>query len=184
MREANQMLEAIELNKHETALAAQAKDADQRSLEDHDYERTVQAGRASRSLMELLLQQDAIPEVRLRYFVDPQYNGGNRKSSRRELFRRNAHSDEEMYEHPHFWKYLLFFIHGAKLPENVKSRLAELAADTKRDHGSLDKLARELCRSLREDNATKAEEFFKLAMDCDCTLTEGMNVRRAVMSAR
>jgi hypothetical protein len=53
-----------------------------------------------------------------------------------------------------------------------------------RDHGSLDKLARQLSRSLPEDNATKAEEFFKLAMDCDCTLTEGMNVRRAVMSAR
>lgn len=178
------MLEAIELNEHEAVLAAQVKEANRRSLEDHDYERTIQAGRASRSLMELLLQRDAIPDVRLRYFVDPQYNGGNRKSSRRELFRRNAHGDGVMYEHPHFWKYLLFFILGAKLPENVKTRFAELAADTMRDHGSLDKLARQLSRSLPEDNATKAEEFFKLAMDCDCTLTEGMNVRRAVMSAR
>jgi hypothetical protein len=182
--EASQMPEAIELNEHEAALATQVKEANRRSLEDHDYERTMQAGRASRSLMELLLQRDAIPQVRLRYFFDPQYNGGNRKSSRHELFRLNAHSDEKMYEHPHFWKYLLFFMLGAKLPENVKSRFAELAADTMRDHGSLDKLARELSRSLPEDNATKAEEFFKLAMDCDCTLTEGMNVRRAVMSAR
>jgi hypothetical protein len=30
-------LEAIELNEHEAALAAQVRDANRRSLEDHDY---------------------------------------------------------------------------------------------------------------------------------------------------
>lgn len=178
------MMNAIDLNEDEAGLAAQVKEANRLALVDHDYERTIHAGNASKELMGLLLKRNAIPDVRLRYFTDPHYNGRNPKSSRYALFRRNATSDAEMYEHPHFWKYLLFFILGAKLPETVKAGFAELAADTMRDPGSLEKLARRLSRSLPEDNETKAEEFFKLAMDCGCTLAEGMNVRRAVMAAR
>ena len=178
------MMNTIELNEHEAILAAQVKEADRLLLVDHSYERTISAGHASRELVALLLKRKAIPEVRLKYFTDPRYNGGNSRSSRCELFRRNTGSDAEMYEHPHFWKYLLFFIFGAKLPAPVKTRFAGLASDTTRDHGALERLARELSRGLPEDNGTKAEEFFKLAMDCGCTVAEGMNVRRAVMAAR
>jgi hypothetical protein len=178
------MMNAIELTAEEATLAAQVKEANRLSLVNHDYDRTISAGLASEKLIGLLLERKAIPDVRLRYFADRQYNGGNPKSSRYELFRRNADSDAAMYRHPHFWKYLLFFIFGAKLPEPVKERFAELADDDMRNHGSLAALARQLSRTLPEDSGTKAEEFFKLAMDCGCTVMEGMNVRRAVMAAR
>jgi hypothetical protein len=178
------MLGPIELTGHEATLAAQVREADRLLLHEHNVERTRNAGFASCELMGLLLKRNAIPDSRLRYLTDERYNGSNPRSSRLELFRRNAHSNAEMYEHPHFWKYLQYFLWGAKLPETVISQFSQLAAEKYRDHGSLEKMARQLSRTLSEDNAAKAEEFFKLAIDCDCTVTEAMNVRRAVLSVR
>jgi hypothetical protein len=59
-----------------------------------------------------------------------------------ELFRRNAQSNAEIYEHPHVWKYLQYFLWGAQLPETVVLEFSQLAADKFRDHGSIEKLAR------------------------------------------
>ncbi len=178
------MLGSIELTEHEATLAARVKEADRLLLHEHNVERTRSAGIASRELMELLLKRKAIPEARLRYFTDERYNGSNPRSSRMELFRRNAESNAEMYEHPHFWKYLQYFLWGANLQETAVSQFSQLAVDKFRDHGSLEKLARQLSRTFPGDHATKAEEFFKLAIDCDCTVSEAMNVRRAVLSTR
>lgn len=89
-----------------------------------------------------------------------------------------------MYEHPHFWKYVLYFINGADLPSAIVERFAELAKDSMREYNTLSSFARQASGRLTGDHGTKADEFFKLAIDCDCPLTEAIGVRRAVMQAR
>lgn len=53
-----------------------------------------------------------------------------------------------------------------------------------REYNTLSSSARQASRQLPGDRGTKADEFFKLAIDCDCPLTEAIGVRRAVMQAR
>jgi hypothetical protein len=89
-----------------------------------------------------------------------------------------------MYEHPHFWKYLVYFISGADLSNEVAARFVVISKDTMRDYDALSSFARRTSRQLPGDRGTKAEEFFKLALDCDCPLTEAIQIRRAVMQAR
>ncbi|HZC22783.1 MAG TPA: hypothetical protein VE866_05540, partial [Candidatus Binatia bacterium] len=40
-------------------------------------------------LAEQLLQRKAVPEVRLRYFIDPECNPGGRGKSRKDVFEKN-----------------------------------------------------------------------------------------------
>src|SRR5437773_325105 len=113
------MIGQIEITDGETALYAQVSEAERFLLVNHDAQRARQAGEASKKLFRSLFERGAIPKSRLRYFADPEYNAGNSRSSRRELFLRNSHTDDAMYAHPHFWKHLLYFINGADLPMNV-----------------------------------------------------------------
>lgn len=178
------MPKPVELTEQENTLAEEVRDAARLLRNNHDYERTINAGYASRQLMESLLKREAIPEQRLRYFTDAAYNSGHTKGSRYELFRRNTASNSEMYEHPHFWKYLLYFLDGPELPSEVAERFASLCADQVRDHGSVEKLARATARTIPGDPAEKAEELFKLVMECGGTLSEATNVRRTVRTIK
>jgi hypothetical protein len=178
------MIGQIELTDSETALYVQVSEADRRSLVDHDFNRARQAGQAAKELFRSLQRRHSIPEKRLRYFADREYSASDTRTSRRERFLRNAHTEDAMYEHPHFWKYVLYFINGADLPSAIVDRFAELARDSMRDYNTLSSFARRASRQLPGDHGTKADEFFKLAIDCDCPLTEAIGVRRAVMQAR
>jgi hypothetical protein len=178
------MVGQIELTDSETALYAQVSEAERLLGVGHDYQRTRLAGVASRELFHSLMERQAIPEQRLRYFADKTYNPSNTRASKRELFLRNAHTDDAMYEHPHFWKYLLYFINGADLPRPIIDQFAEIAADEMRDHDALSKLSRKATRSVSGDSGSKAEEFYKLALDCDCGLPEALGIRRAVMQVK
>lgn len=178
------MVGQIELTDSETALYAQVSDAERLLGVEHDYQRARLAGVASRELFRSLMERHAIPKQRLRYFADKTYNPSNTRASKRELFLRNAHTDEAMYEHPHFWKYLLYFINGADLPRPIIDQFVEIAADEMRDHDALSKLSRRATRGLAGDSGSKAEEFYKLALDCDCGLPEALGIRRAVMQVK
>jgi len=57
----------------------------------------------------VLLERNAIPEHRFKYFTDPDYRKGRIKGSRRDLFRRNRNSDEEILRHPHFLEHARYF---------------------------------------------------------------------------
>jgi hypothetical protein len=178
------MLGSITLTEQESTLLAQVHEADGLLLSDHNPPRTIAAGEAAHTLFKMLLARDAIPESRLRYFADADYNGKNSRSSRRDVFLKNAGSAEEMYTHAHFWKYLFFFIDGASVPSPMREQFAEVACDEMREHGALSALARRMTRQLPGDAPTKAEEFFKLALDCDVSLMKSFPIRTAVMSVR
>lgn len=179
-----EMLGQIELTDGETALYALVSEAERQSLVNHDFRRARQAGEASKKLFGSLQRRKAIPEARLRYFADRRYSASDTRSSRRDRFLRNAHTEDQMYTHPHFWKYLLYFVNGPDLPSEVVVNFAEIAKDKMRDYDALSSFARQASRRLTGDHTTKADEFFKLALDCDCPLNEAMQVRQAVMRAR
>ena len=86
------MIGQIELTDSETALYAEASEAQRRSLVDHDLNRTRRAGQAAKQLFRSLQTRGAIPEKRLRYFADREYSASDTRSSRRERFLRNAHN--------------------------------------------------------------------------------------------
>jgi hypothetical protein len=120
----------------------------------------------------------------LHYFADPAFNPSNTRSSKRDLFLRNAGTEEKMYTHPHFWPYLLYFIYGPDLPRPVQGEFYAAACETFRDWDALRKLARKQAHELPVEKTSKAEMFFQLALDCGCDLSEALGVRTAVMKIR
>ncbi|HWV55072.1 hypothetical protein [Pseudorhodoplanes sp.] len=77
-------------------------------------------------LMDLLQKRNAIPKQRLDYFDDPQFRSGRIKGAHRNLFERNGTVGVEIYQHPHFLKYLRYFLFGADLPPDVLDRFKSL----------------------------------------------------------
>ena len=51
-------------------------------------------------LLKSLAERNAIPEVRLRYWSDPEYQIGRLKISHKGLFERNGRQGYEIYTHP------------------------------------------------------------------------------------
>ena len=74
------------------------------------------------ALVRSLSDRNAIPEQRLKYWNDPEYNVGGRFTSKRGTFERNGTEGDEIYRHPHFLKYLRYFLYGADLPDDLIDR--------------------------------------------------------------
>lgn len=145
-------------------------------------------GAMAAALMPLLIARNAIPEVRVRYFDDPEYFVGGGGLSRRQVFERNGTRGEEIFYHPHFLEYLRYFLNGPSLPRHVidafREKVARCGNVTSSDVVPLGKYARELARSYRPDPSRAAEEFYKLALDCGLWVSYAQSVRDAVKKAR
>ncbi|MEH6435081.1 hypothetical protein [Massilia sp. DD77] len=112
-----------------------------------------------------LLERGAIPEVRLLYFTDPERNPGGRGKSRQQIFERNGTSEAEISAHPHFLKYLKYFIYGPDLPLSIVAKFKETMSFsgylTAGDINDLVPAARAAVRSARLSPHEAAEEFHK-----------------------
>lgn len=121
-------------------------------------------------LTKCLLERGGIPSQRLGWFTNPDLNFGRLKGSRESNFRRNTPDREEMIRHPHFLKFLRYFIFGADLPHDLREEFAKRVADCYHVNGSdaleLGDWARGEVRKRRMDGPRSAEEFHKLALDC------------------
>ncbi len=110
------------------------------------------------------------------------------KGSYRELFIRNGNVGEEIYRHPHFLKFLSYFIYGAKLPEPVikafSDEVTKCEPVTSGDIVPLGKSARTQARLYRLSPHSAAEEFYKLALDCGLSQMYASAVRQSVKQAR
>src|SRR5690606_17767870 len=71
------------------------------------------------SLTKELIEANAIPRIRIAYFVDPEYNVGGGKRSRKDIFERNGTSGDDILKHPHFLKDFEYFVFGPDLPVSV-----------------------------------------------------------------
>jgi predicted dehydrogenase len=174
---------AIDLEPAESAILA-GIELDPRRIR---YENAQTNGSAVVKLMRLLVKRGAIPEVRAKYWHNPEYHHGRVKASHKGLFERNGNQGEEIYEHPHFLKYLRYFLCGADLPADVIAALKAKVGNpdwlSSSDIVPLAKFARTLARQSWLDHST-SEEFYKLALDLGLPLYTAGAIRKAVAQIR
>lgn len=179
-------LGAIELTPDEKALLARIKLDPLAMRGDPDAFR--ENGKAVVDLMASLIEREAIPEARRRYFQDPEYNPGGRGKSRKNVFEKNGTHGRAIFEHGSFLKYLRYFLYGAQLPPAVIERFAAEVSDcapvTSGDVVPLGKFARQQARAARLKPHEASEEFYKLALDCDLSEDYSRHIRDAVKSLR
>ena len=139
-------------------------------------------------LAERLLERKAVSEVRLRYFSDSGCNPGGRGKSRKDVFEKNGTRGEEILRHPHFLKYLEYFVYGPDLPGDIISKFKDTAASFGHLSGSdvldLAPAARALVRRYRLNPHDASEEFFKLALECGAAPWSADTLRKSVGAIR
>jgi hypothetical protein len=170
----------IELTKDE------AKWNDQISLTlDEKTEWSSQIADSMKSLFESLYERDAIPKIRLRVFEDPVF-AETRGKSPKQVFESNGRFGDAICQHPHFIKYLRYFINGPDLPATVISGFCKILNDDIGTSGIiLDKLRRYVRSCVREyglDRISAASEFYKLAVELN--IDDRHSIRQAAMSIR
>ncbi len=140
------------------------------------------------ALMASLSERQAIPEHRVQYFSDGRFNPGGRGSSIRDEFAGNGTSGEAIYGHPHFVKYLRYFLFGTNLSDTIKSRFADAVEAcggiTSGDIRPLSSLAKELAKRSGLPPKEASDEFYKLALDCGVGPETATSFRDAVRSIR
>jgi hypothetical protein len=178
---------SIELTAEEKAMVAQI-DFNPASAERHEPGYWNAVGEAALRLMKSLIARKAIPEVRMRYFTDADFNVGGRGRSRAQIFEKNGTCGEAIFRHPHFLKYMHYFLYGPDLPPQVieafQKKIADIGFVTSSDIIPLGAFGRQLARAKRLDSGDPAEEFFKLALDCGLELYQPRSICDSVKAAR
>ncbi len=154
----------------------------------HDFATTERNGEIAFRLMKSLLASKSIPEIRIKWFTDPEYKPGVPKGSNRDMFRRNGHDDESMMRHPHFLPHLTYFVCGPNLPPDAilrfKNEVASCGNITSGDVIPLSKFARSETRAFRFNPHDAAEEYYKLALECGVWNSHAQMIRKSVLSIR
>jgi hypothetical protein len=142
---------------------------------------------AAQELTRSLLNRNAIPDHRLRFFADPEYNIGGHGSSRKQILERNANG-KDILTSAHFLKYLRYFIYGPSLPDAVIESFGKAVKDcgmvTSGDIIPLGDTAKKLTRKYGLANNEAAEEFYKLALEYGLQEYEARSIRDRVKKSR
>jgi hypothetical protein len=179
-------MDKIELNAQETEWA-DTLGTFEISLSE-DYDKRISKLETADLLARSLLSRGVIPEVRFNYFIKPEYNLSNPKKSHEEIFETNGTKGEEILSHPHFLRYLKYFIQGAELPKSLKAELVAL----KENHSYDDDFAEDASPIIRKhfksfgsiERTSFAEEVFKLCLDLNLPLAYAKLLRDKVMTWR
>ncbi|MBZ8119813.1 hypothetical protein KUD11_14320 [Roseovarius sp. LXJ103] len=173
---------AIELTEDESEILS-GIEFDQPALDHEQYKRQ---GLLVLRLLKSLVERSAIPEARLRYWSDPEYQIGRSKASHKGLFERNGRQGDEIYTHPHFLKYLRYFLYGANLPEGAISEFERVIGNpewvSSGDITDITKGTRDIVR--RHGLKDQDEEFFRLALDVGLDVWFAKSVRDSVKQVR
>jgi hypothetical protein len=141
-----------------------------------------QSCEAAKPLALSLLKRNAIPQIRLDYFTDPEYNIGV-SMSRKDVFERNGTRGDDILGHGNFLDYLRYFICGPNLPESVTHGFCELV-NHDRERPEFAKYVRQQIRQHGLDPRDASEEFYKLGLECDLTPDEARSVRDAARTTK
>jgi hypothetical protein len=182
------MIGQIELTEAEKDLASKIV-FDLEKYNRLERDAAIENGELSAALMQSLMDREAIPANRLRYFTDAAYNPGKSTSSRADLFLRNAGTVEEMFRHGHFaLLYLSYFVYGADLPTALKEAFFAKAQKYFGTTEQLIQLARQQVRELHRvpnsQDYSYPDAFYQLALDCGCEEWDARAVRQAVMAVK
>lgn len=82
------------------------------------------ASLAAGRLMHSLLGRGAIPEIRMRFFTDPEFNIRGRGKSRAQMFEANGTHGAAIYRHGNFLKYLRYFLYGPRSASRSHPRIS------------------------------------------------------------
>jgi hypothetical protein len=121
-------MKCIELTADEKALLARI-DFNPLSSERHEAEYWNANGEAALGLMKSLIKRKAIPELRTKYFTDPDFNVGGKGRSRVQIFEKNGTRGEAIFRHPHFLKHLHYFLYGPDLPPQILEAFRQKVED-------------------------------------------------------
>jgi hypothetical protein len=139
---------------------------------------------AQYELFKSLSQRDTIPQVRLKFFLDPAYNWHNTKKSRQAVFTDNGTIGNNIYAHPNFAKYLSYFIEGPKVSSEIKAIFKKSFDDrkpiTSGDSTELLTIFRANIKT-NDRNEDFAEECYKLVLENVDSPFLAENVRKAMM---
>ena len=154
---------------------------------DLSYERRLEIFELAHDLTLSLLHRDAIPPMRWAYFTEPKYNIGL-KQSREQVFEGNGTRGEEIFRHPHFLRYLWYFINGPRLHPKAIEGFRELverwAPISSGDVLELCEFAKTTKRRLGLERRSAAKEFYKLALESDVGEPYARMIRDAVFRLR
>lgn len=144
---------------------------------------------AMSQLMRLLLERNAIPEQRSKFFTDPVYNIGGHGLSRFQVFEKNGTHGDAIFRHGNFLRYLHYFLFGPDLPKTAIEPFQKKVTDcgtpfTSGDSLTVADFARQLTRSHGLAGPYAAEEFYKLALDCGLDADDARTIRDSVQKVR
>lgn len=129
-----------------------------------DQEHANNNAELARILAVSLIERDAIPAHRRRFFEEPEHNVGQAGSVRDALEQGCANGDA-VYEQPAFLRYLRYFICGPELPEKVERVFRrELEERGGTGHRRLVAKVRELARTLGSSDEQR-EKFYQQALE-------------------
>ncbi len=149
----------------------------------HNDEILLASCKAGDILANLLLMREAIPEIRIRYFIEPEFNIGAEKS-RLQIFESEGVTGYAIFSDQRFLEYLRYFIYGPDLPDQVKTEFCNLEYPYEYisggEVGDLRKLAISLVCEYNLIPSEAACEFFKLAIECGMDAYSAQLIRDAV----
>jgi len=173
----NQLNLMIGLTEEEGALLAEVK-LDPRAVKHGEPAR--QNGAKAADLAEMLLARGAIPEIRYAVFADDECAIG-RGPSPLTVFRRKNSSRRDVLEHPHFLKWLRYFIFGPNLPATFLAafyaKIEELGDITSGDYETLRHFIRPLVKRF-DLIKSETDEVFKAALEFGLELDLADTLRR------
>jgi hypothetical protein len=135
------------------------------------------------SLFKSLHKRHAIPEKRLRVFADPEF-AETRRTSPKQVFESNARTGKSIYRHPHFIKYLRYFINGPDLPATAISGFCKILNESGMILDSLRRYVRSCVREYGLNRQSATSEFYKLAVELGLDRHVCHSVRKAAQSTR
>lgn len=176
----------IELTEREKLLISQIDF--EPSTTSHDATSWRPIADAIEELTRSLLKRKAFPQVRWKIFSDPTFFIGGRGRSHRQVFEKSGARGDAIFRHRNFVKYLHYFVYGPDLPKQVIESFQQKVIEcgqpfTSGDRSTVANFARRLTRS-HGLKADKAEEFYKLALECRLDQSDALSVRDAVKTVR
>lgn len=153
-----------------------------------DHEGFLRNADLAHQLTTSLIEREGIPEHRVRYFTDCEYYPSGRGKSRQDSFVKHGNDHDETLRHPHFLKYLRYFIHGADLPAAIIRQYGEAVKNcgpvSSGDIPELGAKARNMARTHRLEGSAAADEFFKLSLDLGLSAGQSARIRESVKQLR
>ena len=173
----------IELTEEETKLF----DSAQSCNIENNFEDNQKSLNSSLQLTELLIARKAIPINRLKYFTHSEFQHGGIKMSRKEVFESNGTKGKAIFKHPHFIKYLIYFINGANVSNDIYEVSKASIENTSFQDDAISNIFAYLkfTKSIPKDKANRnnfANEIFKLVVDLGFEPDLCINIRKKIMT--